>query len=88
MRSIVRGAFGIAILSLVGCASWPAHAVNTQNVGVCDPANQQNCAKPNADGSFNVTGSFAATLSGFAPNAQTAVSASVTSSSSRVALPG
>lgn len=86
MRSIMRGAFGAAFFAAFLGASSGANAVNTQNVGVCDPATPQNCLKPQNDGSINVNGSFSATLAGFTPNGNVA-SLSVTTSSANVALP-
>lgn len=71
-----------------GATAFPAYAQNpniSQKVGVCDPKFGNNCIKPNADGSINVSGSTGGGSTPFLATGQTTLSA--TTSSSRVALP-
>lgn len=75
---------------LFGASTIPANAADNGllAVKICGPdtSNGTQCAIPNSDGTFSVTGSFSATLSGFTPNGNVA-SLSVTTSTGNVALP-
>lgn len=86
MRRIFYAAVCLALL--LGCSpviSAP-YPVISQDVGVCDPYNPQNCARPDSSGNLPVTGTFSATLGGFAPGL-TFATLTATASSASVALP-
>ena len=85
MRPIFGGALRAAAIIFALCAS--SHAYADGFVGVCDPVTPGHCIQPNADGSVNVSGSFAATLSGFTPNGNVGTPVSVTTTSSSQQLP-
>lgn len=87
MKSRWLIAFAAAFLAVVPVLAVAAPFPNIQqDVGVCDPNFPTRCLAPDASGNLPVTGTFSATLGGFAPNGNYATLA-VSNSTGNVALP-
>lgn len=78
--------YAIAAFLFSGVAYAGAPGVINQYNALCDPNFPTRCAAPDASGNLPVTGTFSATLSGFAPNGNYAT-LSASGVSSNVALP-
>jgi hypothetical protein len=58
LKRVFFGLVGLFVLALVPLGAYAQPANISQKVADCDPKFPNNCVKPNADGSINVTGSF------------------------------
>lgn len=90
VRFLTAALLGTALLSSGAMLVRPAAGAppNTiaNSVAICDPWSPQSCAKPDNSGNLPVTGTFSATLGGFAP-ATTGTPISVTTGGDTGTLP-
>lgn len=66
VRFITAAALGLGLLWSAPSRGAPPNTIGN-SVAVCDPWNPQRCATPDTSGNLPVTGTFSATLGGFAP---------------------